>query len=154
MIRKIIVVLLVATFIFGQTTLAFAGEPAMRFPFPDVSVNVINPCTNTRVTVTWTDLMLVTREGQDANGGTHTIFTLEGSIVDTSGNTGQFLWTSHVNGKITDSYVLTDHFTVIGLNADTKQTIVLHDTLHINYEDGVPTISISIFDEECQGKPN
>ena len=154
MIRKIIVVLLVATFIFGQTTLAFAGEPAMRFPFPDVSVNVINPCTNTRVTVTWTDLMLVTREGQDANGGTHTIFTLEGSIVDASGNTGQFLWTSHVNGIVPDRYELTEHFTVIGRNSDTHQTIVLHDTLHINFVDGVPTLTISIFDEECRGNPN
>jgi hypothetical protein len=51
------------------------------------------------VTVTWTDLMLVTRTGQDAHGGTHTVFTLEGSIFDTSGfSTGQFLFTSHVNG--------------------------------------------------------
>ena len=112
--------------------MAFAGDPAQRVPFPDVSVNVINPCDNSPVTVTWTDLMLVTRDGQDANGGLHTIFTLEGSIVDTSGNTGQFLWTSHLNGTIPDSYIITDHFTVIGLNAKTHQTIVLHDTLHIS----------------------
>jgi hypothetical protein len=152
--RQIIVLLLVATFMFGQTTMVFAGEPAQRIPYPDVSVNVINPCDNNPVTVTWTDLMLVTRYGQDANGGTHTIFTLEGSIVDTSGNTGQFLFTSHVNGIIPDKYELTEHFTVIGRNADTHQTIVLHDTLHIKYEDGIPTIFISIFDEECRGKPN
>ena len=111
-----------------------------------LKVNVINPCTNEPVTVTWTDLMLVTRNGQDANGGIHTIWTLEGSIVDTSGNTGQFLWTSHANGADPDTYKETEHFTVIGRNSDTKQTIVLHSTARFSYEDGVPSVDFFIFD--------
>ena len=152
--RLIIGFLLVVMLVLGPVTAVSAGSPAQRFPFPDVSVNVINPCNNNPVTVTWTDLMLLTRYGQDANGGSHVIFTLEGSIIDSSGGTGQFLWTSHENGSITDTYVITDHFTVIGRNPDTRQTIVLHDTLHLNFKDGVPTLEISIFDEQCRGKPN
>jgi hypothetical protein len=107
------------------------------------------------VTVTWTDLMLVTRTGQDAHGGTHTVFTLEGSIFDTSGfSTGQFLFTSHVNGGTPDTFEVTEHFSVIGRNPDTHQAIVLHDTLHINVRDGVPAVYISVVDEECIGRPS
>ncbi len=39
-------------------------------------------------------------------------------------------------------------------NPDTHQAIVLHDTAHINVRDGVATVDISIFDEQCVGKPN
>jgi len=152
--KMTIVLLVVAMMVFGLATVVSAAEPAQRIPFPDVDVYVTNPCTNTPVTVTWTDLMLVIRNGQDANGGIHSIWTLEGSIVDTDGNTGQFLWTSHVNGKDPDTYKETEHFTVIGRNSATRQTIVLHSTARFNYEDGVQTIDFIIFDEECRGKPN
>jgi hypothetical protein len=152
--RLIVILFVVATLVLGPVTAVSAGEPAQRIPFGDVDVDVVNPCTNEDVTVTWTDLMLVIRNGQDANGGIHIVFTLEGSIVDTSGNTGQFLWTSHANGADPDTYKETEHFTVIGRNSDTKQTIVLHSTARFNYEDGNETIDFFIFDEECRGKPN
>ncbi len=153
--RMTIVLLVVATVVLGLPTAVSAGEPAHRFPVPDITVDVINPCNELPVTVTWTDLMLVTRTGQDAHGGTHIVFTLEGSIFDTAGfSGGQLLFTSHANGSIPDTFEQTEHFTVINRNPDTDQAIVLHSTTHINVKDGVATVDISIFDEQCVGKPN
>ena len=152
--KKIVVLMIVLIMVLGQTTLAFAGEPAQHFPFPDVSVNVINPCNNSPVTVTWTDLVLITRNGQDANGGAHTIFKLQGSMFDTSGFSGQFLLNSHYNGTDPDSFQETELVRVVARNPETHQTIVLQDTFHVNMRDGVPTLEISRFDEKCVGKSN
>ena len=151
--RLVFVLLLFALMVLGQTTLAFAGDSAQRFPFPDVSVNVVNPCNYSPVTVTWTDLVLLTRNGEDANGGAHTIFKLQGSMLDTSGFSGQFLLNSHDNGT-SDSFQNTEIVRVVARNPETNQTIVLQDTFHINMRDGVPTLDISSFDEKCVGKSN
>jgi len=151
--KKIIALLLLATFVFGQTTLAFAGNPAQRFPFPDVSVNVINPCNNNPVTVTWNDLELLTRNGQDSNGDAHTVFKLQGSMFDTTGFSGQFLLNSHYNGT-PDSFQVTEIVRVIARNPETHQTIILLDTFHINLRDSVPVLEINRFNESCVGKPN
>ena len=151
--RLVLVLLLVAMMVLGQTTFAFAGEPAQRFPFPDVSVNVINPCNNSPVTVTWTDLVLLTRNGQDANGGAHSIFKLQGSMFDTVRILRPIFLNSHDN-VTPNSFQITEIVRVVARNPETHQTIVLQDTFHINMKDGVPTLEISRFDEKCVGKSN
>ena len=151
--KRVVVIFIVLMMVLGHTTLAFAGDPAQRFPFPDISVSVINPCNNSPVTVTWTNLELLTRNGQDANGGSHTIFKLQGSMFDTTGFSGQFLLNSHYNGT-SDTFQVTEIIRIIARNPETKQTIVLQDTFHINMRDGMPVLEINRFDEMCVGKPN
>jgi hypothetical protein len=74
--KRSLSVLVIILFAFLSVTVrVFAGTPAQKFPVPDIAVSAVNPCNNLLVTVTWTNLTLLTRNGEDANGRSHILCT-------------------------------------------------------------------------------
>lgn len=118
-------------------------------PLPDISIPVVNPCNNQDVIITWTDLTLTTHSWADSTEGVRELSILEGTVYDTSGFSGQLRRVTRVNGPDPDNYRESDRFMLIARNRDTQQTIVLEDIYHLSVIDGVPTVDIDHFNEQC-----
>jgi len=143
--------MMVMMLVLGQTNLVFAGSPAKRISLPDSSFLVTNPCNGREVIVTWTDLTLLIRTGQDANDGNHNIFKIQGSMFDTSGFSGKVLLNSHHNASDPDNFQVNEVVRIVARNPETHQTIILRENFHLNVRDGVVTLEIERFDEKCVG---
>src|SRR5262245_22951346 len=131
---------------------ARAGTPATPIDVPDDSFTDVNPCTGAPTTIVVHYIHARIREDVDASGGSHVLFTGEGTYTGNDGFVGKF------RDSVTFNTTAGDHvahaYTVSSQLRDGSGAVALavfHG--HLTVVDGVPVSAFDSASITCVGKP-
>jgi hypothetical protein len=156
--RKFLVPVIALVFSAAAVTPSLAA-PAQRFPIPNVSFQVVNPCTGNTTTVTQSNQILVIHDDVDPNNGQHVSGTITGDTATADGFSGHFAtWFGMNLQDITDPIIVgefADTFSAT-LRDGSGAVLVVHAIFHVT----VPPASgalrgfVEIDSAECRGRPS
>jgi hypothetical protein len=121
---------------------------------PDLVFNVLNPCTDSPVTLRRHTVKFVYHENLDATGGGHFAVTSVIEITTSDGFSGPETVTTGGNFGAGRSGVQEQRFTDSQTASDgSGRQVVVHGVMQVVFKDGVPVVEYSVLSLECRGKP-
>jgi hypothetical protein len=136
------------------------AAPAQRFPIPDESFQVVNPCTGNLTTVTQSNQILVIHDDIDPNFGEHVTGTITGDSTTADGFSGRFtVWFGMNLQDITDPLIVGEFANTASatLRDGSGAVIVIHMVFHVTIPPGGTGGLKGFVDNvsaECRGKPS